>query len=139
MLKESRLELFQPEKVTQSQQQAKDAFDKTFKADYLPQDLRRLLTIGQIECYKFGCAVDVTYPDSDWPTFAAIDRAVLTRKPGHRPSPFMSFPGARYRTGRVKINGRTVATWILAFRIKEPDEGRELHWKEEKQCADRSS
>ena len=47
---------------------------------------------------------------------------VLVRKPDQPRSPFMSFPGNRYRTGRGKIKGKTVASWILAFQLQQPEE-----------------
>jgi len=130
MLAHSRLPLFQPEKVSESQDKATAALDGTFRKDYLPEELKNKLRLGKTKCDRFGCSLDVTYLDSDWSTFVAIDRAVLARKPGRPPSPFMAFPGPRYRTGRVKLENKTVATWILAFRTQEPSESQDSHWKE---------
>lgn len=99
------------------QQEAKTSFAHTFtRGSWLPNDLRDKIQVSETTCALNGCFVDVTYPD--WATFVALDSAVLDHQPV---SPLMSFPGARYRTGRVKqADQKVVASWILAFRLRPP-------------------
>jgi hypothetical protein len=109
------------------QQEAKTSFAHTFtRGSWLPNDLRDKIQVGETTCGLNGCSVDVTYPD--WATFVALDNAVLDHQPA---SPFMSFPGARYRTPRVKqADHKVVASWILAFRLRPPVEYQDKNQKE---------
>ena len=109
------------------QQEAKTSFAHTFTRDsWLPNDLRDKIQVSETACAINGCKVDVTYPD--WATFVALDNAVLDHQPA---SPFMSFPGARYRTPRIKqADHKVVASWILAFRLRPPDEYHDRNQKE---------
>lgn len=95
--------------------EAKTAFASTFAPGaWLPKELSERIQVSDPVCSLNGCSVDITYPD--WKTFVAIDRSVLHHQPA---SPFMSFPGARYRTGRVRVSDKkAVASWILAYRLR---------------------
>jgi hypothetical protein len=120
--------LLEPDRGGESEAQARIAFAKTFSPDYLPTKLRSKIQISQTKCEKFGCRIEITYPD--WTTFVELDRAVLYSRTDHGPSPFIAFPGAHYRTARVKKGDKAIANWILAYRIREPNEGHGSYGKD---------
>ncbi len=123
------LPLLQPDSAALSQLEAKGKLIQTFQQ--LPDALRNQINVGQPKCLdsKTACYVDVTYPD--WNTFIKVNRAVIDIQPA---SPFMSFPGPRYRTGRVLVEKggkKFLSTWILANQLRPPEQRREPSpWRE---------
>jgi hypothetical protein len=118
MLKSRTVPLLHSGDTMLEEAQAKAALTRTFeRGGWLSKELFNKIQVTEPECALNGCSVQVTY--SDWKTFVTLDQKVF-RQPE---SPFMSFPGARYRTGRVlSKDKKMVASWILAFRLRAPDE-----------------
>ena len=110
--------LLEPDKAESNRHDAIRRLSETFER--LPEALRKRIDVSQPICLpsKIACYVDVAYPD--WKTFAEVNRAVIDANP---PSPFMSFPGAHYRTGRVHIERKDkkyLASWFLALQLRPP-------------------
>jgi hypothetical protein len=60
----------------------------------------------------------------DWKTYVEVNRAIIDTQPA---SPFMTFPGTRYRTGRVETEckgKKFMATWVLALQLRPPRDSR---------------
>jgi hypothetical protein len=116
-----RLPLLEPDRALELEFQAQTALKQTFGPGGWVQDaLRKRIEVSDPHCPfpHNACFVDVTY--SDWPTFVALNRVVLE---GPKASPFMSFPGPRYRTGRVQQKEKKfIASWILAYELRPADD-----------------
>ena len=117
-----RLPLLEPDKAESNQYVARAKLTETFKV-WLPEALRTRIDVSEPTCLptKTACYVDVAYPD--WKTFVEVNRAIIDSQPA---SPFMTFPGPRYRTGRVRLEKATKrfsASWLLTLQTRSPREG----------------
>lgn len=117
-----RLPLLEPDKAESNQFAARAKLTETFKV-FLPEALRTRIDVTEPTCLptKTACYVDVSYPD--WKTYVEVNRAIIDSQPA---SPFMTFPGPRYRTGRVRLekgNKPFSASWLLTLQTRSPREG----------------
>ncbi len=116
------LPLLEPGKAETSQKEAGANLRRTFES--LPGGLLKRIDVSQPNCResKIACYVDVEYPD--WRTFVEVNRAIIDAQPA---TPFMTFPGPRYRSGRVRIDKKDkkfLASWFLSLPLRGPRENR---------------